>query len=133
MRIVMTMLAFLMAGCAPISQFYAALFVSSEGCLTEKIQFTQDGGCLNDDSFEFCVANDAALLDTLNETVPNMTCIPSAGRARCDTETQVLCMVSTDGLCKADQPNVLTDEGWELACIIASQPYIEQLVPTWYE
>jgi hypothetical protein len=127
------MLAALLTGCTPINQLYEVLFTWSASCPTEKIQFAQADGCLNDGSFEFCVTNGADLLGTLHERVPNMTCVPSAGRARCDAQTQVLCMVSTDGLCRADQPQALTDAGWQLVCSIAAQPYIERIVATWYE
>jgi hypothetical protein len=39
-RLVM-LLAAALAGCAPLSQFYETLFVSSQDCQTQKIQFTQ--------------------------------------------------------------------------------------------
>ncbi len=133
MRVVIILLAAAIAGCTPVIQLYESVFAPPESCAVEKIQFTRDEGCFNDGSFEFCVANDAALLDSLHQSVPNVTCISSPGRARCDIQTQVLCMVSTDGLCRADQPGALTDDGWHLACSIAARPYIERIVATWYE
>jgi hypothetical protein len=133
MRPLILLLAIVLTGCAPVNLLFDALFAPSAGCPTDKILFTQDEGCLNDGSFEFCVANDPELLNSLYVDVPNMMCIQAGGRARCDIQTQMLCMVSTEGLCEPNQPRALTAEGWELACNLASRPYIGTLVPTWYE
>lgn len=133
MRPVIVLLVAMLAGCAPDNHIFEILFVLPRTCPTEKIQFVQADGCLNDGSFEFCVANDDDLLAVLYQSVPNMTCIRAGGRARCDLQTQVLCLVATNGLCQPNQPRALTDAGWELACNIASRPYIERLVATWYE
>lgn len=136
MRLLAALLAVLLAGCVPEYPFPVSWLAPPDSCSTEKIQFTQEDGCLNDGSFEFCIVNNNdALLSKLYETVPNMTCIRAGGRARCDLQTQMLCLVSTEGLCHAGQPQprALTDEGWALACNLASQPYIEKIVATWYE
>lgn len=69
----------------------------------------------------------------IQTAVPQVICLRSGGRARCDTQREYLCLVSTEGLCSPTAPRALNDTGWQLACQIAEQPYVRQIVPTWYE
>ena len=102
-------------------------------CATEKISFTQKDGCLNDGSFEFCIPqDDPEAMAAMLEITPNAQCIVgSMGRAGCDLATQMLCLVDRDGMCVENY--AMSDAGWQTVCDLASLPFIQQLVPTWYE
>lgn len=103
-------------------------------CPTHAIQFTQDTGCLNDGSVEFCIpANNPAALATVQQIAPGTTCHPWGGRARCDTTRELLCMVPTRGMCRTDDPRAMTGAGWATVCELAALPFVDQIVPTWYE
>jgi hypothetical protein len=102
-------------------------------CPTHKIRFTQDTGCQNDGSVEFCLAaGDLAALESVRALAPNVRCMRAGGRARCDLDTEVLCMVETRGLCIAHH-GALTDAGWALVCDLAALDAVREIVPTWYE
>jgi hypothetical protein len=97
-----------------------------------KIQFSQETGCLNDDSFEFCIpAADPDALSAVLAIAPQAVCAQgSRGRAGC-TSAELLCMVETSGdLCRAD---AMTDETWQMVQDLAALPFIQRIVPTWYE
>jgi hypothetical protein len=126
------MLGWLLTGCTE-QAFTMLESVAVDGCPAFKIRFTQATGCQNDGSFEFCLADDPVLITEIMQMSPNITCGPGRGRAQCDTETEVLCMVSTDGLCLPPSHGPINDAGWQLACDLAAHPAIFQLVPTWYE
>ena len=102
-------------------------------CRMDKISFTQDIGCFNDGSFEFCLpADDTDALTAAQRIAPNIVCMRAGGRARCDLDTEILCLVSTDGMCQElQQP--MTDSGWQTVCELAALPFVRQIVPTWYE
>ena len=102
-------------------------------CPTEKIAFTQDTGCLNDGSFEFCVPTENLnAMALVRQIVPQAECGPHRGRAGCDLETEVLCMVSIDRMC-IERHGAMTDGGWQTVCDLAALPHIREIVPTWYE
>ena len=123
------------AGCLVASILLAGCCGSpSASCPTHKIQFTQNTGCLNDGSFEFCIpADDPAALAEVLAIAPQTQCVRSSGRARCDTKTQVLCMVETTGMCRADLPDAMNDDGWRTVCDLAVLPFVREIVATWYE
>jgi hypothetical protein len=102
-------------------------------CPADKITFTQDTGCLNDGSVEFCVpASDLDALAAVREIAPGARCIQAGGRARCDLDTEVLCMIETRGMCVAYH-GAMTDDGWQTVCDLAALPFVRKIVPTWYE
>lgn len=102
-------------------------------CPTEKIAFTQETGCLNDGSFEFCVPiKTLEAMAQVKEIVPQAECGPHRGRAGCNTETELLCMVPVDRLC-VTYHGALNDAGWQIVCDLAALPQIRAIVPTWYE
>ncbi|HEX3053556.1 MAG TPA: hypothetical protein VHP83_23050 [Aggregatilineaceae bacterium] len=102
-------------------------------CPTAKITFTQADGCHNDDSFEFCLpANDPAALAAVQAIAPNVECIGSRGRARCNIPDEVLCLVNTKGMC-VERHGAMNDTGWQTVCELASLPLISKVVPTFYE
>ncbi len=100
-------------------------------CPTAKIAFTQAEGCLNDGSVEFCLpASDSVALSTVEHIAPDVTCVRAGGRARCDTTTEILCLLPT--YCSS-YDSALTDSGWRAVCDLAALPFIHRIVPTWYE
>jgi hypothetical protein len=114
----------------------AASGTSSEGpsrCPTDKITFTQAEGCFNDGSVEFCIpAHDPEALQTVLTIAPQTTCIQAGGRARCNVNTELLCMVDTQKMClRMESP--ISEAGWQTICDLAQLSFIRQVVPTWYE
>lgn len=103
-------------------------------CPAARIAFTQDEGCLNDGSFEFCIpADDPDAQAAVRVIAPAAACVQASGRARCDPTTERLCLVSTQGMCQAQSRGAMTDEGWRTVCALASLPFVRAVVPTWYE
>lgn len=102
-------------------------------CPTDKIAFTQQNGCMNDGSVEFCISNnDAALLSTVQTIAERVTCSSGAGRAGC-TSSELLCFYPLEATeCEAPH-GALTDAVWTQLCELAALPEIRELVPTWFE
>jgi hypothetical protein len=126
-------IALLLAGCQPLLSYLTANQAAPD-CAQNRIAFTQATGCQNDGSFEFCMpADDPAALEQVMALVPDANCISTPGRARCDMATQLLCMVPTDDMCHPDQPDALTTTAWQTTCQLADLPFVERIVPTWYE
>lgn len=97
----------------------------------EKIQFTRQDACFNDGSVEFCIPkDDAQAINSVEEIAPTVTCFPSGGRARCDTQTEMVCLVSTDAFCTGQ---TISSEGWQTIQELATLPFIQKIVPTFYE
>lgn len=120
-------------GCQPLLSYLAANQPQPD-CTEDHIAFTQATGCQNDGSFEFCIpAEDPAALVQVLELLPEANCAPGRGRAACDAATQLLCMVPTDNMCQAAQPDALTTSAWQTTCQLADLPFVDQIVPTWYE
>jgi hypothetical protein len=112
--------------CAPTT-------ITPPPCPVDKIAFTQDTGCLNDGSVEFCVpAHDPAALAAVRHIAPDVTCMHAGGRAHCDTTTEILCLLPTRKQCTAYH-GALTDSRWQAVCDLAALPFVRQIVPTWYE
>jgi hypothetical protein len=89
---------------------------------------------MNDGSFEFCLpANDPAALAAVQRIAPGVTCLQSRGRVGCDRDSQRLCLVETRGMCRLDASRAMTDAGWQTVCDVAALPFVETVVPTWYE
>jgi hypothetical protein len=102
-------------------------------CPTHRIRFTQETGCQNDGSVEFCLAaGDLVALESVRALAQDVRCMRAGGRARCDLDTEVLCMVETRGLCVTHH-GALTDAGWALVCDLAALDAVREIVPTWYE
>lgn len=136
-RFVMTpaMLVLLLAGCTVLP--YSNHLYPTPGCATDKIRFTQDTGCLNDGSVEFCLpADDPGALDSVHALVDENSvkgrCMQARGRAGCDLESEVLCRVETAGLC-VERHGALTDTGWALIYDLAALESVREIGPTWYE
>lgn len=120
-----------LAACCPLARLYMVEPPEVSGCPSHKIGFTQETGCLNDGSVEFCLpAGDPAALAAVLDILPQTTCIQARGRAGCDLETQLLCRVDTAGMCRADRPQAMTDPGWQTVCQLASLPFVPHIVPT---
>jgi hypothetical protein len=103
-------------------------------CPADKIRFTQETGCLNDGSVEFCLpADDPSALASVQRIAPGVTCLQARGRAGCDLHSQRLCLVETRGMCRPDATRAMTDAGWQTVCDLAALPFVGTVVPTWYE
>jgi hypothetical protein len=108
--------------------------ISISQCPTEKIAFTQETGCQNDGYFEFCIPDDdPEALAAVIALAPTVTCLRAGGRAGCHTDSEYLCMVPTRGLCQAGSQGAMNDQGWQMACNLASLTSVRKVVPTWYE
>jgi len=124
-------------GCLPLILVILALIgVQLPGLSptpTEKIQFTQADGCNNDARFECCLpANAPAALVAVQAIAPNVECIGSRGRARCNIPDEVLCLVNTKGMC-VERHGAMNDAGWQTVRDLANLPFISRIVPTFYE
>lgn len=133
-------------GCLAILAFFALIALlrlapdraatpspTALSCPTQKITFTQATGCLNDGSFEFCIpADDPAALKAVQQIAPGVNCIQAGGRAHCNLDTQRLCMVDTAGMCTATH-GAMNASGWQTVCAFAALPFVDKVVPTWYE
>lgn len=97
----------------------------------EKITFTRPNACVNDGSVEFCVPkNNPQLLSEVQKIAPQVACMPSSGRAHCDTTTQTLCLVPVDAFCTQES---ISDMGWQILLELAALPEIDKIGPTFYE
>ena len=88
---------------------------------------------MNDGSIEFCIpADDEQALAAILSIAPRADCFRGRGRAQCD-ESEHLCMIDTGGMCRDDSSEAMNDDGWRIACNLASLPFVREIVPTWYE
>jgi hypothetical protein len=104
----------------------------SDGCRTDKIEFSQQTGCANDNSVEFCLpAGDAAALAQVLAVDATVTCRQgSSGRAGC---TDQLCMLPVPaGQCPT-QLDPMPDPLWQTVCQLAALDVVTRIVPTLYE
>lgn len=105
-------------------------------CPASRIVFTQETGCLNDGYVEFCIpADDPGALAAVQKITPGVECMGSRGRAGCDLDTEILCLVEVRDHCPSDpdHPRALDDAGWDMVCELAGLPFVREIVPTWYE
>lgn len=103
-------------------------------CPVHKIAFTQEQGCQNDGSNEFCVpSTDAATRAAVQRIAPAVTCGAGRGRAGCDPTTQRLCSFPTGDRTCTGRHGALTDSAWSQHCQIAALPAIPRIVHTWFE
>jgi hypothetical protein len=111
--------------------------VARQACPVEELAFTRETGCLNDGAVEFCLPrSEPDHQAELRALAPDLQCFPgaaSSGRVGCDTRVSYLCLLPLGSAhCTPDSP-ALTDAGWQLVCAIAARPYVERIVPTWFE
>jgi hypothetical protein len=102
-------------------------------CRTEKIAFSQETGCRNDDAVEFCIpANDQVAEAQVKAIEPTLACNQSAGgRAQCGTSER-LCMLSISSQeCPWGDP--MPDALWRSVCQLAALDVVRNIVPTYYE
>jgi hypothetical protein len=103
-------------------------------CPTDGLAFTQETGCVNDGSVEFCLpTGDEALLARVREIAQTIQAGSSRGRAGCNLPAETLYFFPTgDAECVAPH-GALVDAAWDKLCRIAEQPEVRAIVPTWYE
>jgi hypothetical protein len=104
------------------------------GCRTDKIEFTQQTGCANDGSVEFCLpAPDAAALAQVLAVDATITCgRGSTGRVGCNTLTEQLCLLPTN--CpNAASADPMPDRSWQTVCQLAALDVVAKIAPTLYE
>lgn len=121
---------------AAVEQARPAVVHAVGDCPTSKISFTQQQGCLNDGSVEFCLPKDdpgaLARVLAIDSSVRPTCC---GGRAGCDLVTEQLYVFPTpdDPAVCTGRHGALTDAAWLRLCQIAAQPEVARIVPTWYE
>jgi hypothetical protein len=106
----------------------------ASSCPTGELAFTQETGCVNDGSVEFCLpTGDEALLARVREIAPTIQAGSSRGRAGCDLASETLYFFPTgEAECVAPHGALLGD-AWNKLCRIAALPEVRSIVPTWYE
>lgn len=103
-------------------------------CPTHKMSFNQSTSCLNDGFVEFCLpADDPGALAAVHNITPEIRCRTGRGRARCDLQTDLLCMFPTSGEQCDRRHGSLHPEPWQELCTIAAMETVQTIVPTWYE
>lgn len=103
------------------------------GCRPEKMTFTQQTGCDNDGSDEFCLPQTlVAAVQTIN---PAVKCGGGTGRAMCDPSVEQLCLFPTvdAATCVSPPGGALTETGWAELCQISVLPEVRKIVPTLFE
>jgi hypothetical protein len=106
------------------------------GCRTDKIEFTQQTGCANDGSVEFCLpAPDAAALAEVLAIDATIFCEwGSSGRVGCNTLTEQLCLLPVDcPAYNAPVPPTMADASWKTVCELAALDVVARIAPTRYE
>jgi hypothetical protein len=103
-------------------------------CPTNELAFTQETGCVNDGSVEFCLpTGDEALVARVQEIAPTIQAGSSQGRAGCNLPAETLYFFPTgEAECVAHH-GALVDAAWDKLCRIAALPEVREIVPTWYE
>jgi hypothetical protein len=119
-------------GDSPIDAPYSPAPAAS--CPTGELAFTQETGCVNDGSVEFCLpTGDEALLTRVREIAPTIQAGSSRGRAGCNLPAETLYFFPTgEAECVAPH-GALVDDAWNELCRIAALPEVRSIVPTWYE
>ena len=116
----------------PPGETHVAL--SSSVCPTQKIHFTQEAGCVNDGSVEFCLpSGDDAVITRVRAIAPTVRAISSPGRAQCHIPAETLYQFPTGAAECVNHHGALKDAAWGQVCQIAQLPQVRAIVPTWYE
>jgi hypothetical protein len=107
----------------------------SSSCRADKIHFTQQTGCQNDGTYEFCIPTAALCTDCLARVqaiAADAIVSGSGGIAGCDASTQQLCMVPTSPATqRCEAPNgAMTDAAWAQVCALAGLPFVPAVYPT---
>ncbi|MDI3282147.1 hypothetical protein [Polyangium sp. 15x6] len=106
----------------------------ASSCPTNEITFTQETGCMNDGSVEFCLpAGHEALVARVREIAPTIEAGSSRGRAGCNVPAETLYFFPTGEAECAARHGALVDAAWDKICRIAALPEVRKIVPTWYE
>lgn len=102
-------------------------------CRTDKLEFSQETGCRNDNAVEFCLpANDALALSQAKGIAPTLRCAPGGGRAGCQPGITLLCQLPLPReQCPYGGP--MPDALWLAVCRLAALDAVTSIVPTWYE
>lgn len=104
------------------------------GCRTDKLEFSQETGCRNDDAVEFCMpANDALVLSQVKAIAPTLVCAPGGGRAGCQPGITLLCQLPLSSAQCPQHSDPMPDAVWLSVCRIAALDAVTKIVPTWYE
>jgi len=105
---------------------------SQPGCRTDKIEFTQQTGCANDGSVEFCLpAPDAAALAEVLAIDATIFCEwGSSGRVGCNTLTEQLCLLPANCL---GNTAPMSNASWQTVCQLAALDVVAKIAPTFYE
>lgn len=132
-RFATTSLLFAMlSACATTSREEPA---AASACPTHKLDFTQETGCRNDGSVEFCLpTGDEALLARVRALAPtSLQAGASRGRVGCDIPKETLYFFPTGDTECVSRHGALTPAAWDALCRIAELPEVRKVAPTWYE
>ncbi|MCP3162260.1 hypothetical protein [Myxococcus qinghaiensis] len=126
----------LLLSCATTSREEPAQVpASASECPTHKLDFTQETGCRNDGSVEFCLpTGDEALLARVRQiTSTSLQSGASRGRVGCNIPEETLYFFPTGDTECVSRHGALTPAAWATLCRIAELPVIRKITPTWYE
>lgn len=101
-------------------------------CKTQKIRFTQQTGCANDGSFEFCLpVGDSVAKEKILKIDRSISCeLGPGGRAECHRESQQLCTFRIPvGQC-TNWKSPLPEEVWKIVCQLAELEAVPMIVHT---
>lgn len=112
----------------------AGLDGEASACRMDKIAFSQDTGCQNDNAVEFCIpANDALAASQVKSIAPTLACSRGAGgRAGCEPGSEQLCQLPIPRE-QCPYGSSMPDEIWASVCRLAAIEAVTRIVPTWYE
>jgi|SRR6185503_21218054 len=107
---------------------------AAASCPTSKLRFTQEIGCLNDGSVEFCLpSGDAPAIAEVKAIAPGVYSGAGRGRAGCDTLAETLYFFPAGEAECVARHGAMKDWAWEEVCRIAALPEVREIVPTWLE
>lgn len=127
--------ALLLSCAAPSRKEPAQVPASASACPTHKLDFTQETGCRNDGSVEFCLSTgDEALLARVRKLAPaSLQAGASRGRVGCNVPEETLYFFPTGDTECVSRHGALTPAAWDAICRIAELPEVRKIAPTWYE
>ncbi|NVJ26863.1 MULTISPECIES: hypothetical protein [Myxococcus] len=108
---------------------------AASACPTHKLDFTQETGCRNDGSVEFCLpTGDEALIARVRGFAPtSLQAGASRGRVGCSIPEETLYFFATGDTECVSRHGALTPTAWDALCRIAELPEVRKIAPTWYE